>query len=125
VRPEHRCAISAVDAARTGLDRLGVLRSDIPAVTHVDDSARIQTVDRETHPRFHALLAAFATRTGCPVLVNTSFNVRGEPIVCTPDDAFRCFMATAIEAMSIGNCLLRKADQTASITYDPTAFAPD
>jgi carbamoyltransferase len=125
VRPEHRCAISAVDAARTGLDRLGVVRSDIPAVTHVDDSARIQTVDRATHPRFHALLAAFATRTGCPVLVNTSFNVRGEPIVCTPDDAFRCFMATAIEAMSIGNCLLRKADQTASITYDPTAFAPD
>ena len=85
-------------------------RSDIPAVTHVDYSARIQTVHRETNPRFHALLSA-SSGTGCPVLVNTSFNVRGEPIVCTPEDAFRCFMGTEIESLAIGNCLLRKEEQ--------------
>ncbi len=101
-------------------------RSDIPAVTHVDGSARIQTVDQATNPRFHALLTAFGARTGCPVLVNTSFNVRGEPIVCTPEDAFRCFMATAIEAMSIGNCFLRKTDQVVSEAQMARgAFAPD
>ena len=77
------------------------MRSEIPAVTHVDYSARIQTVHRETNPRYHALLRAFSQRTGCPVLVNTSFNVRGEPIVCTPEDAWRCFMGTAID--SLGN----------------------
>ncbi|HTD61673.1 MAG TPA: carbamoyltransferase [Gemmatimonadaceae bacterium] len=98
-------------------------RSEIPAVTHVDGSARLQTVDRAVHPRFHALIAAFAERTGCPMLVNTSFNVRGEPIVCTPDDAFRCFMATGLDAMSIGNCFLRKVDQTAA--PDPATFLPD
>jgi len=99
-------------------------RSDIPAVTHVDGSARIQTVDQATNPRFHALLTAFGAQTGCPVLVNTSFNVRGEPIVCTPEDAFQCFMATAIEAMTIGNCFLRKADQTVSQAARGE-FAPD
>jgi carbamoyltransferase len=99
-------------------------RSDIPAVTHVDGSARIQTVDQATNPRFHALLTAFGARTGCPILVNTSFNVRGEPIVCTPEDAFGCFMATAIEAMTIGNCFLRKADQTVSQAARGE-FAPD
>ena len=77
----------------------------------MDYSARIQTVHRETSPRYHKLLSAFKSRTGCPVLVNTSFNVRGEPIVCTPEDAFRCFMGTGIEALAIGNCLLRKEDQ--------------
>ena len=86
-------------------------RSDIPAVTHVDYSARIQTVHRETNPRYHALIAAFERRTGCPVIVNTSFNVRGEPIVCTPEDAFRCFMGTEIEVLAVGNCFLRKEDQ--------------
>jgi carbamoyltransferase len=93
-------------------------------VTHVDGSARIQTVDQATNPRFHALLTAFGAQTGCPVLVNTSFNVRGEPIVCTPEDAFQCFMATAIEAMTIGNCFLRKADQTVSQAARGE-FAPD
>ena len=77
----------------------------------MDYSARIQTVHRETNPRYHKLLSAFKSRTGCPVLVNTSFNVRGEPIVCTPEDAFRCFMGTGIEALAIGNCLLRKEVQ--------------
>lgn len=94
-----------------GIEKLNVPRSDIPAVTHVDYSARVQTVHRETNPRYHALLAAFQERTGCPVLVNTSFNVRGEPIVCTPEDAFRCFMGTEIEVLAVGNCFLRKEDQ--------------
>jgi carbamoyltransferase len=87
-----------------GIEKLNVPRSDIPAITHVDYSARIQTVHRETNPRYHKLLSAFKSRTGCPVLVNTSFNVRGEPIVCTPEDASRCFMGTGIEALAIGNC---------------------
>ena len=94
-----------------GIEKLNVPRSDIPAITHVDYSARIQTVHRDTNPRYHKLLSAFKTRTGCPVLVNTSFNVRGEPIVCTPEDSFRCFMGTGIEALAIGNCLLRKEAQ--------------
>ena len=94
-----------------GIEKLNVPRSDIPAITHVDYSARIQTVHRETNPRYHKLLSAFKSRTGCPVLVNTSFNVRGEPIVCTPEDAFRCFMGTGIEALAIGNCFLRKEAQ--------------
>ncbi|MGB1027365.1 MAG: carbamoyltransferase, partial [Rhodospirillaceae bacterium] len=94
-----------------GLDRLNQTRSEIPAVTHVDYSARIQTVDADTNPRYHALLTRFQERTGCPILVNTSFNVRGEPIVCTPSDAFRCFMGTDLDILAVGNCLLRKADQ--------------
>ena len=101
-----------------GIDKLNVPRSDIPAVTHVDYSARIQTVHRETNPRYHALLRAFKARTGCPVLVNTSFNVRGEPIVCTPEDAFRCFMGTGIELLAAGNCLLRKEAQNPSLKID-------
>ena len=102
-----------------------VLRREIPAVTHVDGSARIQTVTREQNPRFHALLRAFETRTGCPVLVNTSFNVRGEPIVCTPADAFACFMNTEIEALAIGNCYLRKEDQSLDAVRETAVFEPD
>jgi carbamoyltransferase len=94
-----------------GIEKLNVSRSDIPAVTHVDYSARVQTVHRETNPRYHALISLFKARTGCPVIVNTSFNVRGEPIVGTPEDAFRCFMGTEIEALAVGNCFLRKEDQ--------------
>ncbi|NUQ21058.1 MAG: carbamoyltransferase [Gemmatimonadaceae bacterium] len=98
----------------------------IPAVTHVDHSARVQTVHRETNARFHALLTEFKSRTGCGVLVNTSFNVRGEPIVCTPEDAYRCFMGTDIERLAIGNCLLRKEDQPATLaSAEPRTFAPD
>ena len=96
----------------------GVRRSDIPAVTHVDNSARIQTVHYETNPRYHDLLTAFHQKTGCPVLVNTSFNIRGEPIVGTPEDAFRCFMGTGIEALAIGNCFLRKEVQDPSLIRD-------
>jgi carbamoyltransferase len=86
----------------------------------VDYSARVQTVHEDTNPRFHALLAAFKQRTGCPVLVNTSFNIRGEPIVCTPEDAFRCFMGSDIEVLAIGNCLLRKEDQNPALKQDYT-----
>lgn len=96
-----------------GIRKLDVPRSEIPAVTHVDYSARIQTVHADTNPRYHAIISAFKQKTGCPVIVNTSFNVRGEPIVCTPEDAFRCFMGTGIEALAIGNCWLDKAQQSA------------
>jgi carbamoyltransferase len=101
-----------------GIEKLNVPRSDIPAVTHVDYSARIQTVHRETNPRYHALIERFNQRTSCPVIVNTSFNVRGEPIVGTPEDAFRCFMGTGIEVLAVGNCLLRKEDQDPKLTQD-------
>jgi carbamoyltransferase len=96
----------------------------LPAVTHVDGSARVQTVDAATCPRFHALLQAFGRRTGCPVLINTSFNVRGEPIVCSPEDAFACFMATGMDALVLGNCVLLKSGQTAPLGDRP-AFEPD
>jgi carbamoyltransferase len=99
-----------------GIDRLNRKRSTIPAVTHVDYSARIQTVHKETNPRYHRLLEMFRERTGCAVLVNTSFNVRGEPIVCSPLDAWRCFMATGLGLLAIGNCILRKAEQTADVS---------
>ena len=107
----HRIAMTPEQQRLFGIDKLNVPRSSIPAVTHVDYSARIQTVHRETNPRFHAVISRFKALTGCPVVVNTSFNVRGEPIVCTPDDAFRCFMGTEIEALAVGNCFLRKEDQ--------------
>ncbi len=94
-----------------GIDKLNVPRSEIPAVTHVDYSARIQTVHEDTNPRYHALISAFERKTGCPVLVNTSFNVRGEPIVGSPEDAFRCFMGTELDVLTVGNCYLRKEDQ--------------
>ena len=114
----RRRKMTAEEEALFGIAKLNVPRSEIPAVTHVDYSARIQTVHRETNPRFHALLAAFKARTGCPVLVNTSFNVRGEPIVCTPADAFRCFMGTEIELLVVGNCVLKKEEQDPSLKRD-------
>jgi carbamoyltransferase len=109
-----------------GIEKLNVARSDIPAVTHVDYSARVQTVHKETNPRYHALLTAFKERTGCPVLVNTSFNVRGEPIVCTPESAFGCFMGTEMEVLVAGNCLLRKEEQPPELRRNyEKAFSPD
>ncbi|HIJ86951.1 MAG TPA: carbamoyltransferase [Desulfuromonadales bacterium] len=101
-----------------GIDKLNSVRSEIPAVTHVDYSARIQTVHKETNPRYHELITRFKERTGCPVVVNTSFNVRGEPIVCTPEDAFRCFMGTDIESLAIGNCYLEKSQQNPQFMKD-------
>jgi carbamoyltransferase len=111
VAHRHRRVMTPAEQQLFGIEKLNVPRSSIPAVTHVDYSARIQTVHRETNPRYHALLTGFQRRTGCPVLVNTSFNVRGEPIVATPEDAFHCFMGTEIEVLAIGNCFLRKEDQ--------------
>ena len=109
-----------------GIEKLNVPRSDIPAVTHVDYSARIQTVHQDTNPRYHALISAFKQRTGCPVVVNTSFTVRGEPIVCTPEDAFRCFMGTDIETLVLGNCYLKKETQDPALKLNyETAFELD
>jgi carbamoyltransferase len=111
VREELRREMTDEEKALFGIDKLNVPRSTIPAVTHVDYSARIQTVHDETNPRYHQLISRFKALTGCPVVVNTSFNVRGEPIVCTASDAFRCFMGSEIELLVVGNCLLRKEEQ--------------
>jgi carbamoyltransferase len=122
----RRRAMTAQERALFGIDKLNVPRSEIPAVTHIDYSARVQTVHRETNTRFHELLTAFKSRTDCPVLVNTSFNVRGEPIVCTPEDAFRCFMGSEIEALAAGNCFLRKEHQDSRLKMNySAAFDPD
>ena len=102
VRQRRRKPVSSEEANLFGIDKLKVARSEIPAVSHVDYSARVQTVDKDTNPRFHELLDQFKARTGCPVLINTSFNVRGEPIVNTPDEAFRCFMGTELDVLAIG-----------------------
>lgn len=118
VTEKHRRAMSDAENALFGIDKLNVPRSDIPAVTHVDYSARIQTVHAETNPRYHALIKAFKDKTGCPVVVNTSFNVRGEPIVNTPEDSFRCFMGSEIEVLVCGNCYLKKEDQDPALKLD-------
>jgi carbamoyltransferase len=118
VRSERQRAMSEEERALFGIDKLNVPRSDIPAVTHVDYSARVQTVHKETNPLYHSLISRFHALTGCPVLVNTSFNVRGEPIVCTPQDAFRCFMGSEIDVLVIGNCYLRKEEQDPKLKLD-------
>ncbi len=126
VAKHRRRDLTDAERAVSGVARLHIARSSIPAVTHVDSSARVQTVHRETNPRFHALLTAFKARTGCPVLVITSLNVRGEPIACTPEDAFRCFMGTEIDVLAIGNCYLTKEEQDPSLRLDyRSAFALD
>ncbi len=111
VQPARRRAMSEEERQRFGIARLNVPRSDIPAVTHVDYSARIQTVNRRDHPRYHQLLEEFERLTGCAVVVNTSFNVRGEPIVCTPEDAYLCFMRTEMDALVLEDCILHKNEQ--------------
>lgn len=118
VAEKHRRAMTDEEKALFGIDKLNVPRSSLPAITHVDYSARIQTVHADTNPRYHALISAFKAKTGCPVVVNTSFNVRGEPIVCTPEDAFRCFMGSEIEVLTVGNCFLRKEDQDPALKLD-------
>ena len=118
VRDERRLELPANYDELRGLDKLNVPRSEIPAVTHVDFSARIQTVHAETNPRYHALISLFKERTGCGVVVNTSFNVRGEPIVCTPEDAWRCFMGTELDLLVAGNCVVHKADQDPALSRD-------
>ena len=114
----RRRPMSAGENALFGIDKLNVVRSEIPAVTHVDYSARVQTVEAHSNPLFHALITRFKALSGCPIVVNTSFNVRGEPMVCTPEDAFRCFMGTEIDVLAIGNCLLEKEDQDPALKRD-------
>jgi carbamoyltransferase len=118
VQQNKRREMTSEEEQLFGIEKLNIKRSDIPAVTHVDYSARIQTVHQETNPRYHALIRKFKEKTGCSVVVNTSFNVRGEPIVCTPEDAFRCFMGTEIELLVVGNSLLRKEEQDQLLIKD-------
>jgi len=118
VRLDKHRAMTAAEQALFGIDKLNISRSEIPAVTHIDYSARIQTVSPATNPLFHRLLSQFKQLTGCPVLVNTSFNVRGEPIVCTPEDAFRCFMGNELDLLVIGNCVLKKSEQDPALKQD-------
>ena len=126
VNEDLRCAETGDTADLFGIEKLNVVRSTIPAVTHVDYSARIQTVHAATNPRYHALLSAFRERTGCSVLVNTSFNVRGEPIVCSPTDAFRCFMGTELDVLVIGRSILKKEDQDPALAADyRSRYEPD
>jgi carbamoyltransferase len=126
VRGERQRPMSEDERNLFGIDKLNVPRSDVPAITHVDYSARVQTVHKETNPLYHALISRFRELTGCPVLVNTSFNVRGEPIVCTPEDAFRCFMGTELDFLFVGNCMLRKHEQDRSLALDyKSAFELD
>ena len=118
VKEKHRRQMTEAENALFGIDKLNVPRSSIPAITHVDYSARIQTVHEDTNPYYHRLISRFKELTGSPIVVNTSFNVRGEPIVCTPEDAFRCFMGTEIEVLVVGNCFLRKEEQDPALKLD-------
>ncbi len=126
IEKKLRRKMSVAENALFGIEKLNVPRSSIPAVTHVDFSARVQTVHQGTNPKYHALISAFHKKTKCPVVVNTSFNVRGEPLVCSPEDAFRCFMGTEIEVLVVGNCVLRKEDQDPALKLNyETAFDLD
>ena len=111
VKTRHRTELKEDEKNLFGIDKLNINRSKISAVTHVDYSARIQTVHKETNLMFHSLISKFNSITNCPILVNTSFNVRGEPIVCSPVDAFKCFMGTGLDVLVIGNHFLKKEDQ--------------
>lgn len=124
---EHRRrAMNPEEQTLQGFDKLKIVRSEIPAVTHVDYSARVQTVSANDNPIFHRLLTRFKEETGCPVLINTSFNVRSEPIVCTPEDAFRCFMGTGLDVLIVGNCIASKDEQDPALKTDySSAFEAD
>ena len=122
VRDAHRLAAAGRSNGLSGLEMLKVARSDIPAVTHVDYSARVQTVDFERHGRYATLLRAFEAKTGCPVLINTSFNIRGEPMVCTPEQAYRCFLATNMDVLVLERFLLRKDAQPEASAVDADAY---
>ena len=118
VRKDRRRTMTPEEDAMFGIDKLNTVRSEIPAVTHVDYSARVQTVHEETNPLYYRLLKRFKALTGCPVLVNTSFNVRGEPIVCSPEDAFRCFMGNELDLLVVGNCIMTKQKQNQALKQD-------
>ena len=111
VQPSRHIPMTDEQHKLFGIDKLNVPRSDLPAITHVDYSARIQTVDKRDHPRYHALISKFKALTGCAVIINTSFNVRGEPIVCTPQDAYLCFMRTEMDVLVLEDCILYKHEQ--------------
>jgi carbamoyltransferase len=119
---DKRFEVTAEEQSLFGIEKLNVARSQIPAVTHVDYSSRIQTVHKESNPLFHGLISCFKELTGFPLLINTSFNIRGEPIVCSPEDAFRCFMGTEIEVLVVGNCLLRKEQQDLNLKHNYQDF---
>ena len=108
VQNDKRRAMTAEEEALFGIDKLNVPRSTVPAITHVDYSARIQTVHADTNSKYHAVISKFKEKTGCPLIVNTSINVRGEPIICTPKDAFKCFMGTELDVLAVGNYVLYK-----------------
>ena len=118
VREERRKATSADDEALIGTDKLKQIRSDVPAITHVDYSARVQTVDANKHGRYYKLLKSFEQQTGSPVVINTSFNVRGEPIVCTPEEAYRCFMATNMDVLVLDRFVLLKEEQPNATAHE-------
>ena len=120
LKKNHRKTIIDKHKSLFGIDKLNIVRSSVPAITHVDHSARIQTVHYKTNPRFHSLLSKFNEKTGCPIVVNTSFNVRGEPIVCSPTDAFKCFMNTDLDILCIENYILLKEEQDDALKINYT-----
>jgi len=115
LKEDKRLVMTESEKALFGIDQLNVPRSSVPAITHIDYSARIQTVHADTNPKYHAVIKKFYEKTGCPLVVNTSFNVRGEPIICTPEDAFRCFMGTELDVLAVGNHLLVKEEQNEAL----------
>jgi carbamoyltransferase len=126
VRPEICRTMDEEESKLFGIDKLNVKRSDLPAITHVDYTARVQTVHRETNPLYHRLISEFKRKTGCGVVINTSFNVRGEPPVCSPEDAFNCFMGTEMDVLAVGRCLMRKEEQDPALKRDyKSAFELD
>ena len=118
INPDKKIEMTEEQKKLFGIDKLNIKRSEVPAVTHVDYSARIQTVTKDTNNRYHDLISKFKEKTGCPVIVNTSFNVRGEPIVNTPTDAFNCFMGTELDYLVIGDCILDKNKQDKKLKKD-------
>jgi carbamoyltransferase len=115
VKEEKRRTMTEVEEALFGIEKLNISRSSVPAITHVDYSARIQTVHADTNSRYHSVISKFKEKTGCPILINTSFNVRGEPIICTPTDAFKCFMGTEMDVLAVGDYLLLKENQNEAL----------
>ena len=122
VKEDKRLPGNPPDNQLKGLDKLKTKRSVVPAITHVDYSARIQTVDRQRHPKLHRLISRFKEKTGCPVIINTSFNIRGEPIVCSPEQAYRCFMATNMDVLVLQNQLLYKSEQPQAKQYQVDGY---
>ena len=120
INPKKKIQMTDNQKKLFGIEKLNIKRSEIPAVTHVDYSARIQTVTKDINSRYYDLILKFKERTGCPILINTSFNVRGEPIVNTPTDAFNCFMCTELDYLVIGNCILEKSKQNLNLKKDYT-----